>query len=129
MAGPASSYRRAVDPCRHSADRGRFGSVGCGRGVKSILVTGGAGFIGQHLCRRLLADGHFVFCLDDFSTGSMRNVVDLLPERRFMMFEQDVTKPLVDLDNCEEIYNLACPASPVHYQRDPVKTILTNLVW
>src|SRR3990167_3622187 len=112
MAGPASSYRRAVDPCRHSADRGRFGSVGCGRGVKSILVTGGAGFIGQHLCRRLLADGHFVFCLDDFSTGSMNNVVDLRPALRFQIMQCDVTEqyylaPLSDLP-LDEIYNLAC---------------------
>ena len=87
---------------------------------KRVLVTGGAGFIGSHLCERLLADGHEVLCVDNFFTGRRASVVHLLSEPRFELMRHDVTFPLyVEVD---EIYNLACPASPIHYQRDPVAT-------
>ena len=88
-----------------------------------VLVTGGAGFIGSHLCRRLLADGHHVICLDNFSSGARRTLEDLLDNPHFEVIEQDVVAPL-DVE-VEQIYNLACPASPVYYQRDPVATIRT----
>ena len=92
---------------------------------KRILVTGGAGFIGSHLCRRLLADGHAVLCADNFFTGTRDNVVDLLGHPQFELMRHDVTFPLfVEVD---EIYNLACPASPVHYQFDPVQTTKTSV--
>jgi len=87
---------------------------------KRILVTGGAGFLGSHLCERLLARGDEVLCADNFFTGSRRNVEHLLGHKRFELIRHDVTFPLyVEVD---EIYNLACPASPVHYQHDPVAT-------
>ena len=90
-----------------------------------ILVTGGAGFVGSHLCRRLLADGAEVLCVDNFATGRRENVVDLLNHPRFELMRHDITLPLhVEVDR---IYNLACPASPVHYQSDPVQTIKTNV--
>jgi UDP-glucuronate decarboxylase len=93
---------------------------------KRILVTGGAGFIGSHLCDRLLRDGNEVLCVDNFLTGSQANVVHLLDERRFEIMRHDVTDPLdVDVD---QIYNLACPASPVHYQADPVRTTRTSVM-
>jgi UDP-glucuronate decarboxylase len=86
-------------------------------------VTGGAGFLGSHLCERLLAAGHDVICLDNFFTGSRRNVEHLLAGPRFELLRHDVTDPVaLDVD---EIYHLACPASPIHYQRDPVGTIRT----
>jgi UDP-glucuronate decarboxylase len=91
--------------------------------TQRILVTGGAGFLGSHLCERLLADGHEVLCVDNFFTSSRRNVEHLLPHPHFELIRHDVTFPLyVEVD---AIYNLACPASPVHYQRDPVQTIKT----
>ena len=94
-------------------------------GGKSILVTGGAGFIGSHLCERLLAAGHDVICLDNFFTGSKRNVEHLINHPRFELLRHDVTFPLyIEVD---EIYNLACPASPVHYQHDPVQTTKTSV--
>lgn len=87
---------------------------------KKVLVTGGAGFIGSHLCQRLLALGNEVLCVDNFFTGSRSNIVDLLQNPYFEVLRHDVTFPLyVEVD---EIYNLACPASPVHYQFDPVQT-------
>jgi len=91
--------------------------------MKRILVTGGAGFIGSHLCRRLLADGHEVLCVDNLFTGSRENIYELLENPRFEFMRHDVTVPLrVEVD---QIYNLACPASPVHYQRSPVQTTKT----
>ncbi len=87
---------------------------------KKVLVTGGAGFIGSHLCKRLLDDGHEVLCVDNFFTGNRRNIRDLLDDKNFELLRHDVTLPLyVEVD---QIYNLACPASPVHYQFDPVQT-------
>ncbi|WP_437965722.1 UDP-glucuronic acid decarboxylase family protein [Sorangium sp. So ce260] len=91
-----------------------------------ILVTGGAGFVGSHLCDRLIRDGHEVVALDDLSTGSQANVAHLLHHRRFRLVEHDVTRPY-DF-KVDRIYNLASPASPPHYQRDPVRTTLVNVV-
>ncbi|HJR05820.1 MAG TPA: UDP-glucuronic acid decarboxylase family protein [Pyrinomonadaceae bacterium] len=91
-----------------------------------ILVTGGAGFLGAHLCERLLADGHEVLCLDNFFTGRRENVFHLLDHQRFELVRHDVTEPI--LLEVEQIYNLACPASPVHYQFNPVKTVKTNVM-
>src|SRR5436190_4912049 len=92
---------------------------------KRILVTGGAGFLGSHLCARLIAEGAQVICLDNFFTGARRNVESLLDHKHFELIRHDVTFPLyVEVD---EIYNLACPASPVHYQHDPVQTIKTSV--
>ena len=93
--------------------------------TQRILVTGGAGFLGSHLCDRLLADGHDVLCLDNFFTGTKANVDHLLDHPRFELMRHDVTFPLyVEVD---QIYNLACPASPVHYQHDPVQTTKTSV--
>jgi len=92
---------------------------------KRILVTGGAGFLGSHLCERLIADGHDVLCLDNFFTGTKENVAHLLSNPYFELMRHDVTFPLyVEVD---EIYNLACPASPIHYQFDPVQTTKTSV--
>ncbi len=92
---------------------------------KRILVTGGAGFLGSHLCERLLGQGHDVLCVDNFFTGAKRNVEHLIGHPRFELMRHDVTFPLyVEVD---EIYNLACPASPVHYQHDPVQTTKTSV--
>jgi UDP-glucuronate decarboxylase len=90
-----------------------------------ILVTGGAGFLGSHLCERLLSDGADVICLDNFFTGARRNIEHLLDRKNFELVRHDVTFPLyVEVD---QIYNLACPASPVHYQHDPVQTTKTSV--
>jgi UDP-glucuronate decarboxylase len=90
-----------------------------------ILVTGGAGFIGSHLCRRLLKDGQDVLCLDNFFTGAKDNILDLMDNKKFELLRHDVTFPLyVEVD---QIYNLACPASPIHYQFDPVQTTKTSV--
>ena len=92
---------------------------------KRILVTGGAGFIGSHLCDRLLADGNEVICVDNFFTGRKDNIKHLLPNPAFEVIRHDICFPLyVEVD---EIYNLACPASPVHYQHDPVQTTKVNV--
>ena len=92
---------------------------------KRILVTGGAGFLGSHLCDRLIGDGHEVICVDNFFTGTKRNIAHLLENPSFELVRHDVTFPLfVEVD---EIYNLACPASPVHYQHDPVQTTKTSV--
>lgn len=93
---------------------------------KRILVTGGAGFIGSGLCKRLLNEGNEVICVDNFSTGDHENVLHLVDSERFELIHHDITCPLyVEVD---EIYNLACPASPVHYQFDPVHTVKTNVL-
>lgn len=92
---------------------------------KRILITGGAGFLGRHLCEKLLADGHEVICVDNFFTGSKRNIVEFLDHPYFELIRHDVCFPLyVEVD---EIYNLACPASPIHYQHDPVQTTKTSV--
>jgi UDP-glucuronate decarboxylase len=93
--------------------------------MKRILVTGGAGFLGSHLCDRLLHDGHDVLCVDNFFTGSKRNVAHLLSHPYFELMRHDVTFPLYV--EVERIFNLACPASPVHYQHDPVQTTKTSV--
>ena len=91
---------------------------------KKILVTGGAGFLGSHLCERLVNEGNDVLCLDNFYTGQKKNVEHLMGKSNFELMRHDVTFPLyVEVD---EIYNLACPASPVHYQFDPVQTTKTS---
>lgn len=94
--------------------------------MKHILVTGGAGFIGSHLCDRLLSAGNEVICLDNFFTGSKKNVIHLIDNPRFKLIRQDVTR-LKEIE-CDEIYNLACPASPIHYQYDGIQTIKTSVV-
>lgn len=91
-----------------------------------VLVTGGAGFIGTHLCRRLIAEGHEVICLDNFFTGRKSNIEELMDHPRFELLRHDITQPI--LLEVDQIYNLACPASPVHYQYNPVKTIKTNIL-
>jgi UDP-glucuronate decarboxylase len=91
-----------------------------------ILVTGGAGFIGSHLCERLLGDGHEVLCLDNFFTGAKRNIIHLMDYTGFEVIRHDITQPI--LLEVERIYNLACPASPIHYQYNPVKTIKTSVL-
>lgn len=92
---------------------------------KRILVTGGAGFLGSHLCERLLEEGHDVLCVDNFFTGTKDNIVHLLDKPHFELMRHDVTFPLyLEVD---EIYNLACPASPIHYQHDPVQTTKTSV--
>jgi len=94
--------------------------------TKRVLVTGGAGFLGSHLCERLVAQGHNVLCVDNYFTGQRNNIVGLLQEANFEVMRHDVTHPLfVEVD---EIYNLACPASPVHYQHDPVQTTKTSVL-
>jgi UDP-glucuronate decarboxylase len=91
----------------------------------TVLITGGAGFLGSHLCERLIEKGADVLCLDNFYTGSRRNVAALLSHPRFELMRHDVTFPLYV--EVQQIYNLACPASPVHYQRDPVQTTKTSV--
>jgi UDP-glucuronate decarboxylase len=92
----------------------------------SILVTGGAGFIGSHLCERLVREGHDVICLDNFFTGRRENIFHLLEDRRFELLRHDVIEPV--LLEVDQIYNLACPASPIHYQYNPVKTVKTSVM-
>lgn len=92
---------------------------------KRILVTGGAGFLGSHLCKRLLKDGHELICVDNFFTGTKNNILSILNNPHFEILRHDITFPLyVEVD---EIYNLACPASPIHYQHDPVQTTKTSI--
>jgi len=93
---------------------------------KRVMVTGGAGFVGSHLCERLLVDGHEVLCVDNFYTGRRQNIYEMLEHRNFELLRHDITVPLsVEVD---QIYNLACPASPVHYQFDPVQTTKTSVL-
>jgi len=94
--------------------------------MKRILVTGGAGFLGSHLCERLLKEGNEVICLDNYFTGSKQNIVEFLDNPYFEMVRHDVTEPYYA--EVDEIYNLACPASPVHYQYNPIKTIKTSVM-
>ena len=94
--------------------------------LKRILITGGAGFLGSHLCDRLVAQGHDVICLDNFFTSQKQNVAHLLGKPNFELIRHDVTEPIwLEVD---EIYNLACPASPVHYQYNPIKTVKTSVM-
>jgi UDP-glucuronate decarboxylase len=90
-----------------------------------ILITGGAGFLGSHLSRRLVTQGHEIFCLDNLYTGQLKNIADLVDNPNFTFINQDVVQP-IDID-VNGIFNLACPASPIHYQSDPVRTIRTNV--
>src|SRR4028118_1839532 len=91
-----------------------------------ILVTGGAGFLGSHLCERLLGEGHELICLDNFFTGRRENITHLFDNNRFELVRHDVIEPI--LLEVDQIYNLACPASPVHYQYNPVKTVKTSVM-
>ncbi|WP_111682139.1 UDP-glucuronic acid decarboxylase family protein [Winogradskyella tangerina] len=94
--------------------------------MKKILITGGAGFVGSHLCERLLNEGNEVICLDNYFTGSKRNIEHLMDHHYFELVRHDITNPyMVEVD---EIYNLACPASPVHYQYNPIKTVKTSVM-
>lgn len=94
--------------------------------MKRILITGGAGFVGSHLCKRLLNKGNEVICLDNYFTGSKKNIIDLLDNPYFEMVRHDITESYYA--EVDEIYNLACPASPVHYQHNPIKTIKTSVM-
>jgi len=101
----------------------RFGPY---KEAKRVLVTGGAGFIGSHLCERLVRDGHDVVCLDNFFTGAKRNIAHLLGRKNFELLRHDITQPvMIEVD---WIFNLACPASPIHYQYNPVKTTKVNVL-
>lgn len=94
--------------------------------MKNILVTGGAGFIGSHLCEKLIAQGNHVICLDNFFTGSRKNIEHLLDSKEFELIRHDITEPIIL--EVDQIYNLACPASPVHYQFNAIKTVKTNVI-
>lgn len=94
--------------------------------TKTILVTGGAGFIGSHLCEKLLNDNNYVLCVDNFFTGSKRNIEHLLDNNHFELIRHDIIEPI--LLEADQIYNLACPASPIHYQYNPIKTIKTSVI-
>lgn len=94
--------------------------------MKNILVTGGAGFIGSHLCEKLLEQGNHIICLDNFFTGSRKNVEHLFDNREFELIRHDIIEPIIL--EVDEIYNLACPASPVHYQFNAIKTVKTNVL-
>ena len=96
--------------------------------AKTALVTGGAGFLGSHLCDRLIGEGNKVICIDNLSTGSLRNIAHLLDHPQFQFIDHDVTEPLALEIAVDEIYSLACPASPVHYQKDPIKTMKTSVL-
>lgn len=92
---------------------------------KTVLVAGGAGFLGSHLCDKLIASGHTVYCVDNLHTGVMENLHQLRRSPKFTFIEQDVSEPLPPALKVDEIYNLACPASPLHYQADPIHTLMT----
>ena len=92
---------------------------------KKILITGGAGFVGSHLCKKLLEQGNEIICVDNFFTGNKDNILDLMDNKKFELIRHDITFPLyLEVD---QIYNLACPASPIHYQFDPVQTTKTSV--
>lgn len=95
--------------------------------MKVVLVTGGAGFIGSHLCKRLLQGDNRVICLDNYFTSSIKHIQDLLVNPQFQVMEHDITESVHLSMHVDEIYNLACPASPIHYQHDPIKTIKTSI--
>ena len=95
-------------------------------GGKRILVTGGAGFLGSHLCERLLSEGNAIICIDDLSTGNLNNIKHLLDNENFKFYKSNVQFSI--LHTADEIYNLACPASPVHYQSNPIRTMKTNIL-
>lgn len=94
--------------------------------MKNILVTGGAGFIGSHLCEKLLNEGNHIICLDNFFTGSRKNIAHLLDNKEFELIRHDIIEPIIL--EVDQIYNLACPASPIHYQYNAIKTIKTNVI-
>ncbi len=94
--------------------------------MKRVLVTGGAGFIGSHLCKKLVEKGIEVLCVDNFFTGSKKNIAALLDNKNFELFRHDITEPI--LLEADSVFNLACPASPIHYQANPIKTIKTNVL-
>ncbi|MFV8374688.1 UDP-glucuronic acid decarboxylase family protein [Flavobacterium sp. LB1P71] len=94
--------------------------------MKKILITGGAGFVGSHLCERLLKEGNEIICLDNYFTGNKNNIIKLLDNPHFEMVRHDITEPYYA--EVDEIYNLACPASPIHYQYNPIKTIKTSVM-
>ena len=101
--------------------------------MKTIIVTGGAGFIGSHLCKKLLDEGNHVICFDNFFTGRLENIKDLINNKNFELITGDVVEPMEEIisgfhEKVDEIYNLACPASPPHYQYDPIKTAQTNFL-
>jgi UDP-glucuronate decarboxylase len=95
--------------------------------MKKILVTGGSGFLGSHLCDKLIEKGHYLYCLDNFFTGRIENISHLLDSQRFELLSQDVIDT-IDIEDLDEIYNLACPASPVHYQHNPIQTMKTSVL-
>src|SRR5438045_8609019 len=103
----------------------RFGSAKPFRRVLRTVVTGGAGFIGSHLCDQLIQRGDTVICVDNLFTGAMRNIMPLLNHPNFSFYHHDIREPLNISGQVDRIYNLACPASPRHYQRDPIATINT----
>ncbi|MEI7884125.1 MAG: UDP-glucuronic acid decarboxylase family protein [Clostridia bacterium] len=96
--------------------------------MKTIVVTGGAGFLGSNLCQRLLNDGNKVICIDNFYTGRMENIQQLLLDNNFALIRHDIEEKITIDDKIDEIFNLACPASPPHYQKSPTKTIKTNVI-
>ena len=109
----------------HPEAKGKLVTLNGGQ-AKRVLVTGGAGFVGSHLCQRLVGDGHHVVCLDNYFTGRPDNIAHLQDRPNFTAIHHDVTRPFyLDVD---EIYNLACPASPVHYQYDPIQTVKTSVL-
>src|SRR3989344_2111456 len=95
---------------------------------KTILVTGGAGFIGSHLCEYLLAKEERVICVDNLFTGSIKNIERLLPNKNFLFVNHDIVNPLYIKEPINQIYNCACPASPIHYQKNPIRTIKANTI-
>lgn len=98
------------------------------KNTKTILVTGGAGFLGNHLCRKLISSGNKVICLDNLSTGSISHISDLLANKNFTFVKNDICEPINIQSEVDEIYNLACPASPKYYQLASIETMKTNII-